>query len=77
MGVASQVDGTTWGIPDWAVPLYQPRRWKVLYGGRWGAKTWSFSQALVVQAHSETHRIYCGREHQKSIHDSVKPAIEG
>lgn len=41
------------------------------YGGRGGAKSWAFADALLVQGLQGPLRIGCFREIQKSIKDSV------
>lgn len=54
--------------------LFEPHRYKVLFGGRGGAKTWSFARALLTMAADERWsplRILCTREFQLSIRDSV------
>jgi len=51
--------------------LFDPHRYKVAYGGRGSAKSWSFARALLVQAAAEPLRVLCAREVQKSIKDSV------
>lgn len=51
--------------------LFQPSRYKVAYGGRGSAKSWSFARALLVQGRAKKLRILCTREVQKSIKDSV------
>ncbi len=50
--------------------LFQPKRYKVLYGGRGGAKSWGIAQALLVMAAGKRLRILCCREIQKSIRES-------
>ena len=47
------------------------RRYRVLYGGRGSAKSWSTARYLLLVASSEKLRILCTREIQKSIKDSV------
>lgn len=64
------------GKPDWKFPaklqfLFKPRRYKVAYGGRGGAKSWGFARALLVLGFQKPLRILCAREIQKSIRDSV------
>lgn len=49
----------------------QPARYKVFYGGRGGAKSWSIARALIVLAYKTRLRILCAREFQSSIADSV------
>ena len=51
--------------------LFEPHRFKVAYGGRGSAKSWSFARALLIQGRSQKLRILCTREVQKSIKDSV------
>lgn len=52
-------------------PLWQPKRFKVMYGGRGGAKSWSVAMALLVMGSNRPLRILCAREIQKSMRDSV------
>ena len=58
-------------IPEPLLPLFQPNRYKVLYGGRGSAKSWSVARALVTLAASKPLRVLCARETQKSIQESV------
>jgi phage terminase large subunit len=51
--------------------LFQPKRYKIAYGGRGSAKSWSFARALLIMGASKPMRILCTREVQKSIKDSV------
>jgi phage terminase large subunit len=51
--------------------IFGPKRYKIFYGGRGGAKSWSLARALLVMAASKQMRILCAREIQKSIKDSV------
>ncbi|KKK63324.1 hypothetical protein LCGC14_2995430, partial [marine sediment metagenome] len=51
--------------------LFQPARYKVAYGGRGSAKSWSFARALIIKSLERPLRILCGRELQNSIKDSV------
>lgn len=53
------------------VPLLEPHRYKVYYGGRGGAKSWEFADALILRALCGTELILCTREYQSSIADSV------
>ena len=52
-------------------PLFEPKRYKVMYGGRGGAKSWGVARALIIQAAQSPLRILCAREVQKSMKDSV------
>jgi phage terminase large subunit len=51
--------------------LFDPARYKIPYGGRGSAKSWSVARALLIKGAAETLRIPCCREIQKSIADSV------
>lgn len=53
------------------MPLFQPARYKIIHGGRGSAKSWSVSRALICIAASSKKKIFCGRETQKSIDESV------
>lgn len=58
-------------IPAKFAGLYRPYRYKVFYGGRGGAKSWQFADALITRALERKTRILCARELQVSISDSV------
>ena len=60
----------------WAGRLYQPSRYKILYGGRGGGKSWSIAEALVWLASATRTRIVCAREFQNSIAESAKALLE-
>ena len=51
--------------------LFEKSRYKVLYGGRGGAKSWGVARALLIKAAKDPLRILCAREFQTSIRDSV------
>ena len=51
--------------------LFEPHRYKVVYGGRGGAKSWNFARALLIRGAHNRERILCAREIQRSIRDSV------
>lgn len=56
--------------------LFKPSRYKVLYGGRGGAKSWGVARALLLMGASKPMRILCAREVQKSIGDSVLQLLD-
>lgn len=58
-------------LPSWAECLFEPKRYKVLYGGRGGAKSWSIARALLIMGGERPIRVMCAREFQSSIADSV------
>jgi len=57
--------------PPWATQLYYPHRYKVLYGGRGGGKSYAIADALIYEALNRPIRVLCAREYQSSIKDSV------
>lgn len=58
-------------VPGAYRALYQPKRRKVFYGGRGGAKSWQFAEAIILQMTQQHHRVLCTREFQTSIRESV------
>lgn len=52
-------------------PIFEPHRYKVIYGGRGGGRSWGVAQYLLVEGGKQKHRFLCTREVQKSIKDSV------
>lgn len=51
--------------------LFEPRRYKVLYGGRGGGRSWACARALLLLGTGRPIRVLCARELQNSISDSV------
>lgn len=51
--------------------LFEPARYKVLHGGRGGAKSWGVARALLIMGAQRQLRILCAREIQNSISESV------
>jgi phage terminase large subunit len=58
-------------FPEKLACLFEKHRYKILYGGRGGAKSWGIARALLIQGAQRPLRILCARELQKSIRDSV------
>ena len=58
-------------LPQKLKPLFEPATYKALYGGRGGTKSWGIARALLIQGTTQTLRVLCARETQKSIRDSV------
>jgi phage terminase large subunit len=52
-------------------PLDDPYRYKVMYGGRGSAKSWTVARKLLIRGLEKPIRILCTRELQKSIKQSV------
>ena len=46
-------------------------RYRILYGGRGGSKSWNIARALLLKGCENTIRVLCAREFQTSIKDSV------
>lgn len=62
---------TSADLPEYASGLFEPMRYKVLYGGRGAARSWSVARALLIKGAEAPLRVGCFREFQKSIKDSV------
>lgn len=58
-------------LPQYAKQLFTPKRYKILHGGRGGAKSWTVACVLLLMAGQKPLRVLCTREVQKSIKDSV------
>ena len=58
-------------LPEKVKFLFQPMRYKVLFGGRGSGKSHSVSKVLLIKGVEKPLRILCGREIQNSIKDSV------
>jgi phage terminase large subunit len=58
-------------IPDKLEPLLQPKRYKIIYGGRGSAKSWTVARILLALGATRCLRVLCCREIQKSISESV------
>lgn len=53
------------------MPSGVPVRYKVLHGGRGGAKSWGVARALLLRGYQKPIRWLCAREYQNSIEESV------
>ena len=58
-------------FPEKLQCLFKPKRYKVLYGGRGGGKSWGAARALLLLGKINQIRVLCVRELQNSIEDSV------
>lgn len=58
-------------FPSWAMNLFVPHRYKVVYGGRGAARSWSFARAILLICAQKPTRVLCTREIQSSLKDSV------
>lgn len=58
-------------IEWWQKPLFDPYRYKILYGGRGSGKSWAVADTLIDISLDKKILVLCGREFQNSIKDSV------
>jgi phage terminase large subunit len=58
-------------FPKKLAPLFQAAPYKVIRGGRGGAKSWGCARALLLLGLQRKIRVLCTRETQRSIRDSV------
>lgn len=58
-------------IPKAFKGLFEPKRYKVFYGGRGGGKSVAAANALLIKGMQKPTRVLCTRELQTSIADSV------
>src|SRR6185436_17878518 len=68
------VDNPTTPVLAFPAPmqcLFQPRQFKVLWGGRGAGRSWGCARALLMQGVQRRLRVLCARELQKSIGESV------
>lgn len=56
--------------------LFEPHRYKIIYGGRGGAKSWGCARALLILGSQRPLRVLCARELQNSIKDSVHKLLK-
>lgn len=74
-------------FPEKLLFLFEPGRYKVVKGGRYGLKSWNFARALLLicvkpsllwkdRKDAPGPRILCARETQKSIAESVHQLLE-
>lgn len=69
------IKGRDIDLPERLSFLWEPKRFKVAYGGRGSAKSWSAAQYCILRAMMKRERILCVREFQSSIRDSVHKLI--
>lgn len=58
-------------FPEIYQPLETPYRYKVSWGGRAAARSWTFARMILLRALRTKIRVLCTRELQKSIKQSV------
>lgn len=65
---------TTFIEPEFPAPLqclFEPKRYKVLWGGRGAGRSWGVARALLIQGVQSPKRVLCAREFQNSMSESV------
>ena len=63
-------------LPVKLLPILEPRRFKVLHGGRGGAKSHTVAQVLLMMSMRRKLRILCAREVQKSLKESSMQVLK-
>lgn len=63
-------------FPEKLVPIFEPKRFKVMHGGRGGGKSHTIAQVLLLEAMKRRVRILCVREVQKSLAESSMQVIK-
>ncbi len=64
-------------IPEKLLPLLQkPKRFKITFGGRGGAKSQTIADILLYNSATSAAKVGCFREYQNSIDDSVYSLLE-
>jgi len=60
-------------FPEKLSVLFEPEhcRYRIMYGGRGGAKSWGIARALLIKGSKAPLRVLCAREFQTSIGQSV------
>lgn len=64
-----------WDVPAVYRPMFQPSRYKALYGGRGGGKSHHFAEQLILRCLQKRTRAVCIREVQVTIRDSVRQLL--
>ncbi len=62
-------------FPDNLQVLFEPKRYKILYGGRGAGRSWGVARALLMLGTQRAIRVLCCRELQKSISESVHKVL--
>lgn len=58
-------------FPEKLKVLFEPFRYKVLWGGRGAGRSWGAARALLILGTARPIRVLCAREFQNSISESV------
>lgn len=71
MNAPAELPFTKLQLAEKLQPLFSPRRYKVMHGGRGGGKSWAVAAVLLAMAADRPLRVLCAREIQRSMKDSV------
>lgn len=63
-------------LPAKLLPILRPRRFKIMHGGRGGAKSHTVAQVLLMLSMQRKLRILCVREVQKSLKESSMQVLK-
>lgn len=63
-------------FPEKLTPIFEPKRFKVMHGGRGGGKSHTVAQVLLLEAMKRRMRILCVREVQKSLAESSMQVLK-
>lgn len=63
-------------FPEKLAPIFEPKRFKVMHGGRGGGKSHTVAQVLLLKAMERRCRILCVREVQKSLAESSMQVLK-
>jgi len=63
-------------FPEKLAFLFEPAPYKVLYGGRGGAKSWGIARALLIIGAQRPIRVLCARQIMSSISESVHELLK-
>ncbi len=64
-------------VPAKLAFLYEPHRYKVIWGGRGKGASWGMADALLIRGAERPLRWLCARETQNSIEESVHAVLSG
>lgn len=62
-------------FPSKLEPLFVPKRYKVMFGGRGAGRSWGAARALLLMGTQRSIRVLCAREFQNSIEESVHKVL--
>lgn len=62
-------------FPKPLMALFEPKRYKVLWGGRGAGRSWGVARALLLIGAEKPIRVLCAREFQHSIAESVHKTL--